>query len=774
MDNWFATVSVLSLSALLLPSVGNAEAGVGVGAQPVTVQEVIVTAQKRQERINDVPLSITALSAAELKSRNVLTTTDLVRVVPGFNYQPSLGGAPIYYIRGVGFADLAPGAAPTVTVYADEVPLPFSDMSRGAALDVTQVEVLKGPQGTLFGGNSTGGAVNFIAAKPTNVLEGGGSVGFGRFSAANLETYLSGPLNDKISLRIAGEYRTQGDWQYSATRPGDTRGQKDFLNGRISAAAQPTDKLKLLLTVSGWRDRSDRQTPQLVMVSPSAPYPPVINALEAVAYVPTNARITDWFPGSEKRRDDSFYQISLRGDLDLTEHLKLTSISSYSNLSLHVPASIEGVNFPSATVDDAAGRVVTQEVRLADDTSALHWMIGGNYQHVNAPETTTATPSVATNAFGLYEYYRMINNQEYTDYAVFASADRQLTDTLTARASIRFSQENRKHQGCLADYGDGQLAFAFGQLIIPVIGGQPTNIPPGACVTADDATRRPVLSPAPSSLNQNNVSWRVGLDWKARPDTLVYATIAKGYKAGGYTLTPAVLVSQMKPVTQESVVDYEVGLKTDLFDRRVHVDVAGFYYDYSNKQLQGYVTILPFGPLPTLVNIPSSRIVGGEISLTAHPTRGLRLQLAGTIVDSKVLKDPSSPEDPFGHPTSFVGEPFPNTPKYQATADVEQSFPVSDKVEAYVGGSLQYHSSASGTFGSESSPLAHSLATLNSYVLLDLRAGVRISHPDVRIEVWGANVTNKYYWNAAYSYEDAFVRFAGEPATWGVRLSYSY
>lgn len=123
---------------------------------------------------------------------------------------------------------------------------------------------------------------------------------FGRFAAASATGYVSGPVTEGISVRFAGEYRMQDDWQYSATRPGDTRGQKDFLT------AEPADNLQLLLTISGWRDRSDTQTPQLVLVSPSAPYPPVIEALEAVAYVPTNARIPDWLAGAEERRDDSY------------------------------------------------------------------------------------------------------------------------------------------------------------------------------------------------------------------------------------------------------------------------------------------------------------------------------------------------------------------------------------------------------------------------------------------------------------------------------------
>lgn len=775
MTRWSASVSFISLSVCLFPSVGHADSMPSGTASYSTVEEIIVTAQKREERLNDVPLSITALTGDELKSRNIATTKDLVRVVPGLNYQTAVTGAPIFYIRGVGFLDNSPSGTPAVTVYTDEVPLPMSDMGRGAALDLARVEVLKGPQGTLFGGNSTGGAINYIAAKPTEAVEAGASIGFGRFSAAEVQGYLSGPVTDKVFFRIAGEYRMQGDWQYSATRPGDTRGQKDFLNGRISLAAEPSDSLKLLLTVSGWRDRSDSQTPQLTLVSPAIPFPPVTNALNTVAYVPTNARVTDWLPGTEKRRDDSFYQASLRGDLDISDHVRLTSITAYSNLSLHDPYTLSGANFPTFNVMVAKGEVISQELRLAGDTASLHWMVGGNFQHTDAPVSINAGPFVSTTARGLYDTFKMPNNAQVNDYAVFGSLEQKLSETVTARGSIRYSEERRKHQGCLADAGDGKLAFAFGHVTIPfVLGGPVTNIAPGSCVTLDDTTKQVIPKPAQGSLNENNLSWRIGLDWKAQPNTLIYATVAKGYKAGGYTQVPAVFVSQLKPVTQESVLTYEAGIKSDLFDRKVHVDLAGFYYDYTNKQLQGYVNIVGFGALPTLVNIPKSRVIGGEISLTARPTQGLRVQLAGTILDTKVQTDPSLPRNPLNQPTTFVGEPFPNTPKYQATADIEQTVPLSDNVDAYFGGGVQYHSSASGAFGSDSSVVTRTYATLNSYVLVDLRAGLRIAHPSIKIEIWGNNVTDKYYWNAAYAYSDTFVRYTGQPSTWGVRLSYTY
>ena len=135
---------------------------------PSGLEEIVVTAQKRADNINDVPLSIATASGAELLKRGIADPTQLESLVPGFSYQKSSYGVPVFSLRGVGFYDTTQGVTPAVAVYVDEIPLPYSAMTRGAALDVERVEVLKGPQGTLFGQNSTGGAINYIAAKPTD------------------------------------------------------------------------------------------------------------------------------------------------------------------------------------------------------------------------------------------------------------------------------------------------------------------------------------------------------------------------------------------------------------------------------------------------------------------------------------------------------------------------------------------------------------------------------------------------------------------------------
>src|SRR5688572_4974461 len=223
-----------------------------------TVQELIVTAQKREESINDVPMSVTAASGETLTELGVTDTSQLVKIVPGFNYTPSYYGTPVFSIRGVGFLDTSLAASPTVSVYVDEAPLPYSIMTLGATLDLERVEVLKGPQGTLFGMNATGGAINYVAGKPTETLQAGFTGSYGRFNTVDLQGFVSGPITETLSGRLAVRMLRSGDWQRSYTR-NDSVGEQDLINGRASLLWQPADRFRALLTLSAWQDRGETQ-----------------------------------------------------------------------------------------------------------------------------------------------------------------------------------------------------------------------------------------------------------------------------------------------------------------------------------------------------------------------------------------------------------------------------------------------------------------------------------------------------------------------------------
>src|SRR5258707_1269018 len=158
----------------------------------------------------------------------------LTKLVPGFNFTESTYGAPVYTLRGIGTYDEAIAISPAVGVYVDQIPLPFARMTEGVSLDLQRVEVLKGPQGTLFGENSTGGAVNYIPNRPTDHVAAGGSVTYGRFDETDAEGYVSGPVFGTVNARLAVRTEQRGDWQYNYTN-NDTLGRRHFTTGRYSS-----------------------------------------------------------------------------------------------------------------------------------------------------------------------------------------------------------------------------------------------------------------------------------------------------------------------------------------------------------------------------------------------------------------------------------------------------------------------------------------------------------------------------------------------------------
>ena len=737
-------------------------------ADPVGAGDIIVTAQKRSENLRDVPISIAALSGEQLARQGVKSADDLQKAVPGFTFKPARTGIPIYSIRGIGFDDYGVGSAPTVSVSVDQIPLPFLLMTPAAAMDVERVEVLKGPQGTLFGQNTTGGAVNFIAAKPTADPQMGFALTYGRFNQVDVSGYVSGPVSDTLRARVSAMREYRDAWQISDTRPRDRLGRRDFTAGRLLLDWTPTDELSIELNVNGWIDHSESQAAQYVLFSPTIPIPPGrTNSRDLIGNrppTPDDARRADWYPGQSYRRDGKQYQFALRADWEASDAVTVTSLSSYVNLDSRTPIDTSGTDLHIFNVDQR-GKIETfsQELRAAVDLSRVKLTLGANYQDDKTNDDFGVFFVVNNNAIGPFVWNRFVMeaNQKVETYAAFASADLSLSDRLTVQGGIRYTKQNRDFNGCLRDGGDGNLAG--GVALIPTLGGGAFDpAPPGGCVSLSPTLQR--LPTVTDELNEDNISWRLGLNWKPNDDALVYANVTRGYKAGAFTPVPAIFAAQFVPVTQEKVTAYEVGAKAAFLDRKIDVAAAFFYSDYVNKQLLGNVIFPNFGPLPTLQNIPKSEVLGGEVNITARPVRGLSLAGGLTYVRSRVTED-FSVSDPLGIVVpSIKGEPFPNAPRWQGNAIVNYEFPVSSNLVASFGGDVSYRSSAQASFG------RNPIFVYKAYTLVGLNAGIGAEDDRWRVEVWGKNITDKFYINNIFKAGDTVSRTTGMPATYGVTL----
>ena len=735
--------------------------------------EIMVTAQKRSERLNDVPLSITALSDDQMSKQGIDDVADLQKVVPGFSYRLSQNGTPILQIRGIGFYDEQVAVSPTVTVYVDQTPLPYGRMIEGAPLDLERVEVLKGPQGTLFGQNSTAGAINYIAAKPTNTFEAGGDLDYGRFNAVTVDGFVSGPLADTVSARFAFKSETRGDWQYNRDDT-DTLGKKDFQTARLLLDWHPSEALKVEFNINGWIDKSDTQMSQAreyLPVSAAPPLTPVTAqtaaALTGYPYLTNNNnRAADWNAGVDFARDDHFFQTAMRADYTLTDNIKIVSISSYNNLVVFDPVDADGTDVQALLVHQSGSiSSASQELRVEGNSDPVDWIVGGNYQRdrnhevqytlIDGSNAQAPTPS---GTFVHFDGINLLNDQQIRTASAFANATLKFSDQLSLQSAVRYTSQDFGFSGCLQDNGT-PTGFRIAE----------PGVPPFGC-----ATLLPSGVPGlyQTALDQDNVSWRGSLNWKPSLDSLIYASVTKGYKSGSFGTLPAVSYEQFKPVSQESVIAYETGFKTSFDNRRFDVSGATFYYDYDNKQIQGYVVVPPFGNLPYLVNVPKSRVAGGEFQLTAAPIDGLRLTLGGTYLSTKV-KGVALVGSPFGAIVNANGEALPATPKWQGVSDAEYDFPVGN-LTAFIGASYSYQSGSEAAFGADTGPAGSGdWFSIRGYGLLGARAGVSI-RDKYRIQVYGENITNTNYWNNVTHIYDTVDRVYGLPATFGIRLSARY
>src|SRR5712672_2582813 len=251
---------------------GSSTLGGRTPASDQGLEEIIVTAEKRSESINKVPLAITALSGNTLQDQNIHSVQDLALVIPGFTYAASLLDTPVYSLRGVGFYETTLAAYPDVSIYVDQVPLAFPVLTGNVGLDLARVEVLKGPQGILFGQNSTGGAINYIAVKPTETLASGLDYSVGRFNENRVEGYVSGPLAEQLRARLSFMTDQMGPWQQTYHAPTPAK------NGSISKWAArllldwtPGEKLNFELNLNGGVDQSEPIAPQFIGVSLQGP-----------------------------------------------------------------------------------------------------------------------------------------------------------------------------------------------------------------------------------------------------------------------------------------------------------------------------------------------------------------------------------------------------------------------------------------------------------------------------------------------------------------------
>jgi outer membrane receptor protein involved in Fe transport len=443
------------------------------------------------------------------------------------------------------------------------------------------------------------------------------------------------------------------------------------------------------------------------------------------------------------------------------------------------------------TSDHADAVSATQELRLAGTAgdNLLRWVVGANYEHTTVDESVNLLfPDVSTGAIQGFSADSYESDQRMSNSAGFGNLEYDLTGRLTLRGGARFTRADRSASnetiptpGYVEPFpGSPGLTnllnvvwadvytptFCPGVTYVPIVSGNSVSIDPATCRTGRYQ----------AALDQDNVSWNIGTNFKATSDVLLYATIAKGYKAGSFPEVSAALTSQYAPVTQESVLDYELGFKARLAEGHLALDGATFHYDYTNKQLRGKTVDPLFGELDALVNVPKSEVTGAELELNASPIVGLDIRIAATYLDSKVQRydgivGVTHDAEGLAFPirSSFQGVELPFSPKFQGSGSVSFVFPVSVSHQAFVGASVAAQTKSYGSL--QLAPQDVADATINPYAILNLNAGYKAASDKWRVTLWGTNVTDKFYWTNALRSYDTHVRYTGRPAEFGISVS---
>ena len=732
------------------------------------LQTILVTAQKREESINDVPLSVSALSDDDIRDRGLESTADLTRLVAGFNYADTGVNAPVYSMRGVGYFDYSLAAAPAVSVYVDEIGLPYSAMTQGASLDLQRVEVLRGPQGTLFGQNATGGLVNYIANKPTEEFEAGLTLGVGSFNRTEAEGYVSGAITNTLRARLALETNRMDDWQKSYTRS-DTTGGKNYSGGRFLLDWDITPALTAHFNLNGYIDKSDPQATQVIAITPLTP---ARLRPEVASYplAPLDAQAADWSDTVSPSRNDGFWQASGRFDWQLSDTMTLSSITAYSKLDTDDYIDRDGMSNDNSQYA-LNGKITSfwEELRLAGEAGMLKYVVGATYQDTSTQEFQRVNIESASNVqstFGVKfsdASNRILN--EITSYAFFASGDWRLRDDLTLTTGLRYTQSELDFKGCAAlEEAAGIQALSNVSAFFRNLQGLPPAafVPDNGCSTL--GTDFLAVEPH-KTLDEDNVSWRLALNWDVTDDVMLYASASRGFKAGNSITVAGSSTVQYDPVKQEKLTSYETGFKAGLLDGNMQLNGAVYYYDYEDKQSRSKILDPVFGPLQALVNIPEAHAYGGELETQWSPVEGLTLNAGVAYLNTEI--DEFVGFDALGAQRDFAGNSFSFAPELQVNFDGEYEWPISDVMSGFVGGGASYKSESSADF--ESDPLFD----IDAYTLVDLRAGVR-SDNGWRLTFWGKNVTDEYYWNSAIRVQDTVVRVTGMPRTYGMTLGLDF
>ncbi|GGD72531.1 TonB-dependent receptor [Croceicoccus mobilis] len=708
--------------------------------------DIVVTAQRREETVQDVPVSINAFSSEQLDELGVATVTDLASLAPGVSINSVQGGSnPIISIRGLSLNDTFGNNNPTVGVYLDEVIQPFTPMLSGQIFDVERVEVLKGPQGTLYGRNTTGGAINIISVKPSFETNGYVKASYARFDRAEIEGAVGGGISDTLAGRFSFKTTQQrGGWQTNALT-GEKIGDVNESSFRGQLLWEPTSNFDATLKLGYTKTKRDNQLREHVgYYSPEGGY-----CASALAGIRDEANCVDFFgyqdlTGKRRTVENSSYfgnELNARNYLgQLTMNLDLgavtlTSVTAYNDYRRVLGDDSDGgalIELDSQFTDDISS--FTQELRATSNgDNVLDWVAG---LYFSSDEISGSAVQALTDTF-----FHTIADTSYTQQtdaiAAFGQAGFEITPSLELIAGLRFTHE--------------QKDFAYDAIDLDPYGdsGLPT-----------------LVAGIDNTLKEDNVSGKIGLNFDLTDDVMLYASVSKGFKSGGYKAAIAFSAAETDPFDGETVWAYEAGVKSTLLDGKMTLNLAGYYNDW--QDFQAMVTEIRSGVnVIVLSNAGDARVYGVEGEWMYRPTDALSLRASANWMDSKITQFNNAEGG-----DDYTGNQLANAPKFTFTGQAKWELPVNlETMGVYVLGDASYKSKTYFSLAERD------LSSQDGYWLVNGRIGLHDKGDVWEVAAFAKNILNKLYVSSSYDNWGGIFpsqNFLGDPATYGVEVSYKF
>lgn len=703
-------------------------------AQEMVLEEIIVTAQKRAQSLQDVPVAVSVLTGETLSNLAADDIQDIYVQTPGLAFSRAGGEAQVY-IRGVGSSAFGVTNDPSTAINLDGVNLTLANMGLTQFLDVDRIEVLRGPQGTLYGRNATAGAVNIVSRRPGGEIEGYVNASYGNFNRRQIDAAVGGPISDGFSARIAAKWLND-DGYTEDLEPG---GSEDIDDQELAAVRgtvvfEPSDSVTLTIIGDysdfGSNNRTAKPLDDLSFAVLLGPKPQ-----EGIDVTRNNLdTFFDWETGG----------VTVDLQWDVTDNITLSSITGYRSYESDFFFNTDGTELEitrSTFVYETDQW--SQELRLAsnglDDWS---WLLGVYY--LDEDKAGALGLGRATHPTLNQVSFIIPNDDTAESYAVFGQVTYDLSTDLTASIGARYSDEKKTDETSVgAIFGDFRGLAAVGNVV--------------------------QFSARTEEAKYDNFTPRFGLEWRPTADDLYYATVSKGFKSGGWNAFDA--SPSFEP---ETLWSYEVGSKSEIADGRARFNTSVFYYDYKNLQVSAFRN-----GLTITTNAAEATVWGAELELNARPFDNLSVNVSAAYLDATYDEFVST----FGNTTGvdLSGNTLNNAPEFSGNVNATLEFPMDGGGRIDVFGQLSYQSRVFHTQNNEN------LIGQDGFALVDARVAYVAPDESWEIAVVGKNLFDQDYFQNTVRFTSlsqgnpadannigAALGYPGEGRSYGVQASYRF